>query len=317
MPTTEQFQARLQYQVGETRARMVAERLRQSNWHGHEISQLVIMRSDLDGFREWIGEMTTGGEDPQRPLDFLRRSIALLRHLTVEYGGLFERQHGDRTTAIFAKESLLPGDEPSHSDPWTRAVACGVLVLREYSALARKWGREYALSPPALRLGVTGISNPSGVGRVVNAVETPHIHPPEIFSVGYEQANGTLRCLHSIADGLCEIAANQSGWMNIHRNLNDSSAKEAEALWRGIVRGRQDGMLLIDHTNATPDFLPRIESELAQDHPLLSEFSFIQPSIWAWDPKNGDRRVALAQIDKQIDEEFQAGTSSASDVQRF
>jgi hypothetical protein len=297
MATNEQLEACLRYQLGAERARTVAPRMQANPWHEQRLTGLVIMRSDLDGFRAWIAELKEKGASSQPALEFLRRSIALIRRGALANGRLFERQHGDRTTAIFPGDALFPGDEPPSSDPWTRAVATGIVVLRERAVLVREWSEELGSRPPALRLGITGFTGDAGEGRVVNAVIAPTTQPPEIFSLVFEKStDGYLRCLHSIADGLCEIASNEADWMGIHKMLNDSMAVEAAALWQGIVRGRRDGMLLVDLTHATADFLPRLESDLWQRHPDLSEFSFIQPSVWAWDPRNGERRVAMVVI---------------------
>lgn len=300
MATTEQLESRLQYQSGADRARMVARHLTSTSWQGHQLNELVIMRSDLDGFREWVAESKTQGSPPHLAFDFLRLSIELIRRMTLQHGGLFERQHGDRTTSIFASDELLPGDSLQDQGAWIRATACGVLVLREHVVLVQEWAKKNGSRPPALRLGITGFSGEAGVGQVVNAVSEPLTQPPEIFSVGYENTEGDFRCLHSIADGLCEIASDEVGWIAIHENLNDSVAKEAAVLWRAIVRGRRDGMLLVDHTHATAEFVSTLESVVAKSHPQLSHFSFIRPSVRAWDPRNGERKVALAKFDNNV-----------------
>jgi hypothetical protein len=168
--------------------------------------------------------------------------------------------------------------------------------MNRYTEIIRTWPGASDIDFPALRLGVTGMGSRNGTGRLINAVQQTRDLPVEVFSLGYVFDDGGPRCLHSIADSLCELASDEARWTDAYEKLNNASAQAADQLWKAVARGRRTAMLLIDHTYITPDWVTRIESELDLYCPAQSRLSFVKPSVEAWDERNGPRQVMMGEI---------------------
>lgn len=272
----ERIIGRLLVQLGEGRAAEASADQSLLSAIGVEHDALVVLRTDITGFREHVKE------HPVEASNLLCTAVRAIREITLSNAGMFEKHLGDRTVSVFMGPSSSPEKGNSLQIAWTRALRAALKISEEFERILEiRWPFD---TTPLLRIGLAGGGGKNV--RVFSSLPTDSL-PPEFVTFGYDAED---RSFHALANDFCDFATEETIRNLIHEfedyfhgtdfapDSHDSQRArrlvlEFESLTSALVDRRHlHSLILADKEGLVEPYRRETEMELQAEYPDLSFF---------------------------------------------